>query len=65
MRFSDLYFAFLLSGNVSDFMDAHAALMVAIQSGVSLDDAQFCMESGHASAEMLTALANEFEVTDA
>lgn len=65
VRFSDLYFAFLLSGNVSDFIDANEALVVAVQSGASMGDAQSCMDSGHASAEMLTFMSQEFGEIDA
>lgn len=56
--FVDLYFAFLLSGNAKDFTEAHGAMSLAMQEGATLEDVQLCMDSSHASADMLVVLTD-------
>ena len=54
--FFDLYFAFVISGNVMDFQEANLALTQALGSGATLDEIQECMDSSHTSVELLAVI---------
>jgi hypothetical protein len=56
--FVDLYFAFLLSGNVSDFTSAHGAMVTALECGVSWEALQRSMDQNHAMADMMLVIQN-------
>lgn len=57
-EFIDRYFAFLLSGNVTDFTDAHGAMAVALDDGASWESLQQCMDQSHATADMVRVIHN-------
>jgi hypothetical protein len=61
-RFSDPYFAFLLSGSVDDFQRATEAFQEILREGATLEDIQECMDESHTSAELLCFLVDNASV---
>lgn len=59
--FADVYFAFLLSGHVGDFVEAARALGDALDGGASMGDLQGEMDSVHSSAELMRELADQLK----
>lgn len=56
--FTDVYFAFLLSGRAEDFRAASEAFDEALKKGVSIESLQSGMDESHTSAEMLCLMAD-------
>lgn len=62
-RFTDLYFAFLLSGRAEDFKQASESFHTALSEGVPLDALQESMNESHMTAEIMCLVVDNAPLT--